>query len=244
MTLDLYYNNFGSIGTSLETLYQSFLVEDMGEKAETEKNPKSPKENGRVHKSFEKNAPNLKLQIKPDATLAHKNLAASPPTSNEKNRRREKSAPPSRFATNSRQQKTPKSPQKTVQQNENTFRSQRPARPVSASPQFRSYAASSRLSPQEIRNKKSHPSSESAENSRIPSHINANDENIHQNSQNSSMQTTPKNKSSSKVYFLVENVENLTYNGESAIDDSDPDASTSPKVNPYSNSFLNFLKTT
>lgn len=47
----------------------------------------------------------------------------------------------------------------------------------------------------------------------------------------------------SKVYFREENVENLTWNGETSFDGDaeDPDASTSPKVNPYSSSFLNFL---
>lgn len=46
-----------------------------------------------------------------------------------------------------------------------------------------------------------------------------------------------------KVYFREENVENLTWHGDGSIvgDGEGPDESTSPKVNPYSSSFLNFL---
>lgn len=44
----------------------------------------------------------------------------------------------------------------------------------------------------------------------------------------------------SKVYFREENVENLTWHGDDGSGEG-PDESTSPKVNPYSSSFLNFL---
>lgn len=79
---------------------------------------------------------------------------------------------------------------------------------------------------------------------------NATDENVlrQQNSRSStpsSTATQTKYKVNSKVYFREENVENLTWNGETSFegDPDDPEESTSPKVNPYSSSFLNFLKT-
>lgn len=74
------------------------------------------------------------------------------------------------------------------------------------------------------------------------------DENVlrQQNSRSSTPSSTTPGKckqASSKVYFREENVENLTWNGDTSFDGDleDPDASTSPKVNPYSSSFLNFL---
>lgn len=123
-----------------------------------------------------------------------------------------------------------------------------------------------KLSPQELRSKKSptphrvdsaidkpkvqstnsldHDSLTSAEGSLQ----NGNDENIlrQQNSRDSTPSSTTPAKckvSNSKVYFREENVENLEWNGETSFDGDcdDPDASTSPKVNPYSSSFLNFL---
>lgn len=45
----------------------------------------------------------------------------------------------------------------------------------------------------------------------------------------------------SKVYFREENVENLTWHGEGSNVADGLDEPTSPKVNPYSSSFLNFL---
>lgn len=281
-SLDLYYNNFANLGRNLERFYQNFLIEDNSttsvDKAGTLRSTNGKQEHGKLEKTSMTKAkqPNLKLHIKKsDAsdpmrksfpTPSHRSSPASTPSAaNFKNPRRDFSAPPARPAS-SRQKAVSNPPQKTTQQNNNASRS---PRPVSASPQFRSYSVPSKVSPQEIRNRKSHPSglerdekhaerfisNRSAQNNRIPdasqniSQINVNDENIlrPQNSRSStpssSMQNTPKHRVNSKVYFREENVENLTWNGESAIDgdSEDPDASTSPKLNPYSSSFLNFL---
>jgi len=84
----------------------------------------------------------------------------------------------------------------------------------------------------------------SSTNSETPSQ---NDENILR--QQNSRSSTPSSAAPSakykanKVYFREENVENLTWNGETSYveDPEDPDSANSPKVNPYSSSFLNFL---
>lgn len=126
-------------------------------------------------------------------------------------------------------------------------------------------------SPQELRSKKSPPVNETKSSPRYENAIertkvqsrnsfeqredpevpiqNGNDENVlrQQNSRSStpSSAAPAKYKVNNKVYFREENVENLTWNGEASFDGDasfdDPDASTSPKVNPYSSSFLNFL---
>jgi hypothetical protein len=70
----------------------------------------------------------------------------------------------------------------------------------------------------------------------------ANDENIILKQQNSNGNNSVKSKNSgtSKVYFKEENVENLSWNGETSFEDPEnPADPTSP--NQYSSSFLNFL---
>jgi len=63
-----------------------------------------------------------------------------------------------------------------------------------------------------------------------------------QNSRSSTPVKKANTNAANKVYFREENVENLTWDtNNSSFDGEDPDASTSPKVNPYSSSFLNFL---
>lgn len=69
-----------------------------------------------------------------------------------------------------------------------------------------------------------------------------NDENLilkQQNANGNSVKST-KNSGTSKVYFKEENVENLSWNGETSFEDPEnPADPTSP--NQYSSSFLNFL---
>jgi len=71
--------------------------------------------------------------------------------------------------------------------------------------------------------------------------LSANDDNLilkQQNSNGSSVKS--KNSGTSKVYFKEENVENLSWNGETSFEDPEnPADPTSP--NQYSSSFLNFL---
>ena len=123
-----------------------------------------------------------------------------------------------------------------------------------------------KISPQELRSKKFSTGSNRSESvprpykphytelvtpqtERSPTQTNGTDENIlrQQNSRSSTPSSSApgpaKYKVNNKVYFREENVENLTWNGETSFDGDaeDPDASTSPKVNPYSSSFLNFL---
>lgn len=268
MTLDLYYSNFSSVGSNLERMYQGFLLE--------ENVTNGPQEKEKIQQSFEKlsvsksKPPNLKLNIrKPDMgktppTPPPFRTGSTPSTPNVRYPKRDFSAPPAR-PPSSRQKNVSKSPQKTPHQNQEARSPKQPTRSVSASPQFRSYSASKKLSPQEIRNKNSHPPNsrrnekpadraipQSAQNVRSPSPVSSkrdskfnktNDENVLR-PQNSPSASAPKPKVSSqtdKVYFREENIENLTWNGESAIDCEDPESSTSPKVNPYSSSFLNFL---
>lgn len=211
-----------------------------------------------------RNAPrNLRVQIKKSESRdSMRSGPASPARVTP--RSPHKPTTPNRFS--------PQSPLKTSPTNRNVNQSPQksspPARTSSQSPR-------KKLSPQELRSKKSPPStngtrvsprSENAgERSRVQSTKsfdqrdpspppelslqNGNDENIlrQQNSRSSTpSNTTPaKYKVNNKVYFREENVENLTWNGETSFDGDasfdDPDASTSPKVNPYSSSFLNFL---
>lgn len=266
MTLDLYYCNFSSVGSGLERFYQGFLIEENNTTAGVKHKSKNwQTENEKLQKNFEKlsvsrsKPPNLKLQIKKSEggeALATTPLIRSDSTPNYKNPKRDFSAPPSR-PVNSRQKNATKSPQKTIQQNLDVRSPKAASRSVSASPQYRSYSVSKKPSPQEIGSKKSHPPNGRGEKpanrainrpvtdirSSSPVKVNkTNDENVlrPQNSPSSSMQTTSKQKVNSKVYFREENIENLTWNGES-VDGEDPEASTSPKVNPYSSSFLSFL---
>lgn len=306
MTLDLYYSNFSSVGSSLERMYQGFLIEENGA---GDRDRNGPPEDEKIPQFFEKlsvsksKPPNLKLQIKKSDSAktlptppfrgstgstpstpnsrnqAKRDFSAPPsrptnsrdfsaPPSRPKNTRdfsapparpsnsrdrhvnsRDFSAPPAR-PSNSRQKNASKSPQKANHQNQNATSPKPASRSVSASPQFRSYSASKKLSPQEIRNQNSHPPTGRGEKpsdrainlsaQNVSSQTFNNDENILR-PQNLPSASAPKQKVSSKVYFREENIENLTWNGESAIDGEDPDPSNSPKVNPYSSSFLNFL---
>lgn len=254
MTLDLYYSNFTNVGDGLEKMYQSILLDDMkvATKPIVAENgvtvvAKAP-ENGKVQASMEK----MSIRRKPDEV---KRSASVPPPRLKLQIRKPE---PIRYAPDSPQRYAPRSPQKISPPNRST--------PLPQSPR-------KKTSPQELRSKKSPPTtngsneasprSESAtERSKIQSTNvdaesvvsdsslqNGNDENIlrQQNSRSSTPSSTAapaKYKvNNSKVYFREENVENLTWNGETSFegDPEDPDASTSPKVNPYSSSFLNFL---
>lgn len=173
------------------------------------------------------------------------------PTSPQKNYRRSPSES-SRYGPASPQKNPPRSPQK------------------SSPPQrFAPESSPKKTSPQELRSKKCSPDSNRPESPPIPDDAierpksqstnapdlpptasesppqNGTDENIlrQQNSRSSTPSSTKHKPANSKVYFREENVENLTWNGETSFDGDveDPDASTSPKVNPYSSSFLNFL---
>lgn len=300
MTLDLYYSNFSSVGSSLERMYQGFLIDENGA-GDKDRNGQS--ENEKLPQSLEKlsvsrsKPPNLKLQIKKSESAktlptppfrsstgstpstpnsrnqAKRDFSAPPPR--QKNSRdfsappprhansRDFSAPPSKHANsrdysappsrpaNSRQKNGPKSPQKTNYQNQNATSPKSASRSVSASPQFRSYSASKKLSPQEIRSKNSHQMNGRVEKPSdrainqpdqiISSQNFNNDENILRPQNLTKQKANDSKENNSKVYFREENIENLTWNGESAIDCEDPESSTSPKVNPYSSSFLNFL---
>jgi hypothetical protein len=237
--------------------------------------PAKSQENGRITPSIErlsiskkteevkKNAPrNLRVQIKKSES---RDSMRSGPASPAKVAPRSPHKPttPNRFS--------PQSPLKTSPTNRNGNQSpQKSSPPVRSNSQ----PSRKKLSPQELRSKKSPPSangtrvsprSENAgerttvqstksldqQDSSPPPEVslqNGNDENIlrQQNSRSSTpSNTTPAKYKVNKVYFREENVENLTWNGETSFDGDasfdDPDASTSPKVNPYTSSFLNFL---
>lgn len=73
-----------------------------------------------------------------------------------------------------------------------------------------------------------------------------NDENIlkQQNTNGNGVKSKGVSGNNSKVYFKEENVENLSWNGETSFEFEDPECAngeTSPRANQYSSSFLNFL---
>lgn len=225
MTLDLYYSNFTNVGHKLERMYQRFLLDDVKNVNSTES------ENEGFTRFTEKSNEDYNNR------KGKKSLTKSGPTTPER-------SIPTKPIRNSQ-----KSPLKTSP----------PQRNVSQSPK--------KLSPQELRSRKSPPAKNGREstsprqekvvetvkvqnnsknsvveqnsptNSEAPSQ---NDENIlrQQNSRSSTPSSTAKSKVINKVYFREENVENLTWNDETT---DDPETSTSPKVNPYTSSFLNFL---
>lgn len=225
-------------------MYQTILVDDIkvATKVQQVENGKPSRslENGKVQASLER----MSITRKSDDA-------------------RKQNAPPRNLRVQIRKldpvRNGPASPQKNL-----------PRSPQKSSPPHRSAPQSpqKKTSPQELRSKKSPPtakgsnvaaqrteSAQQQESSNSPpltpdlSPQNGNnDENIlrQQNSRSSTPSSTApstKYKANNKVYFREENVENLTWNGETSFDGDveDPDASTSPKVNPYSSSFLNFL---
>jgi hypothetical protein len=157
---------------------------------------------------------------------------------------------PRRFASQSPSRYPPQSPKKKLSpqdlRNKKSFSSAYDMTSTKQSPTKASKAPPMRAERPKVQSTKSldlEPTPPTPE----PTNQNGNDDNIlrQQNSRSSTpSSTTPvKLKASNKVYFREENVENLTWNGETSFDgdNDDPDASTSPKVNPYSSSFLNFL---
>lgn len=224
MTLDLYYSNFTNVGDELEKMYETFLVAD---------NIKSRNAADNVQKSLEK----LSIIATPQKNLKTQLRASDQKRNGVVSRQSSKNRPTSTASL-------PRSPQKT------------------ATPQNASQSNRKKISPQELRNKKSqssrcksgvdNPSSikitmkiEAPTTSDLSQQQNGNDENIlrQQNSHNSTPPSA-KCKPPNKVYFREENVENLSWNNDEASRDrdaEDPDQSTSPQVNPYSSSFLNFL---
>lgn len=256
MTLDLYYSNFTNVGDSLEKMYKSFLLDNQKVilKVSTENTAKAKaSENGRVQPtSLEKTSmttklegrrpfttlpQKLKIQIrKPESlrngqTTPTRNPAGSPL----------KTSPPQRNVPSC----VPLSPKKMSPQ-ELRGKKSAPTKNVSNHTASRTEHDIERID-------NSKPQNIYSTNSDLEpsSSTDLTDDNIlrQQNSRSShspsSVAALPtKCKVNNKVYFREENVENLTWNGEpSYIEDpeGDPDASTSPKVNPYSSSFLNFL---
>lgn len=253
MSLDLYYSNFTNVGDALEQMYQTFLVEDI--KFATQSNhidngksttTAKASENGKVQASLErmsiagrsepvKKTPpprNLRVQIKKPEPSRN---GPTPPTTPQKNlpRSPQKSSPPYRNALQSPQKKL--SPQELRIKKSSPNNAQR-------SPE----SNHERPRPQSINGRDRDPQPQQA--TAEPSLANGTDENIlrQQNSRSSTPSSSNPSKCktmNNKVYFREENVENLTWNGETSFDGEadDPDASVSPKVNPYSSSFLNFL---
>lgn len=222
MTLDLYYSNFTNVGDALEKMYETFLVAD---------------------KKFQNAADSVQNSLEKLSIIAtpKKNLKTQLRASDQK-RIGFSSGQSSRNRPTSTAS-LPRSPQKT-DTTQNASQSNR-----------------KKISPQELRNKKSQSSRcrsgvdnpsikitmkiEAPTTSDLSQQQNGNDENILRQ-QNSHNLTPPsaKCKPPNKVYFREENVENLSWNNDEATHDrdaEDPDQSTSPQVNPYSSSFLNFL---
>ena len=264
MTLDLYYSNFTNVGDSLEKMYQTFLLDDL-KMTSTVKNECTIKaqENGKVQASLERMSitkktdegkrsstitnQKLKLQIKPEPL---RNGPSMPTRSGR--------TTPIRSGPSTPIKNPPRSPLKTSPPQRNISSSPKKMSPQELrnkkSPPMRNGSTSAprtenAIERVKVQNVQSTNSSDVEQNSTNSSDApSQNDENIlrQQNSRSSTPSSTAppaKYKVNNKVYFREENVENLTWNGETSYveDPEDPDESISPKVNPYSSSFLNFL---
>lgn len=244
MIVDLYYCNFMNVGHSLERMYQEFLIEDKIETKSSEKivqngnaeDIKRVNEKEKAQKSLER----MTISKKPEPTRTPKTAArnlrveigkhdpirsapASPHKSVPTTPKRSSSVStyPLRSSSVSTNKDYPRSPSKTSPQNRSVPQSPK-------SPQGRSASTPPRkkLSPQELRAKRSSPPSAnhspkaktpvdrpsaSSEESAPVSLTNGNDENIlrQQNARSTTPSTptsTPKLKTNSKVYFREENV--------------------------------------
>lgn len=265
MTLDLYYSNFTNVGDGLEKMYQTFLLDDLKVTSKQSiGNTSKAQENGKVQVSLEK------MTITKKTDEVRRPLTTSPQKLRIQIRKPEplrngsttpvRSAPttPVRSGPTTPIKNPPKSPLKISPPQRNPSMSPKKVSPQELrsrrSPQSKNGSTSSltrhestieRAKVQSIQGANtSDVEQNSSTNSETPSQ---NDENIlrQQNSRSSTPSSTaPSAKYKvNKVYFREENVENLTWNGETSYveDPEDPDAANSPKVNPYSSSFLNFL---
>lgn len=293
MTLDLYYSNYTNVGDTLEKMYRTYLVEDIGAgtiatPVENGRVVKAP-ENGTVQASLErmsitkkfeevrKSKGNLKVQIKkqepfrtgpmsPQKSYRDLSLPRTPQKAPTNNRFYSPSPSPlNRNPQSPSGRYVPKSPS-------SKFTPQYSSSPTRNFPQrSASQPPRKKLSPQELRSKNAPQSSNNGSNIKpsrsasairspkadsfdhepIPqsSHQNGSDDyvlrqlNSRMDSPSSSALPAKYKINNSKVYFREENVENLTWHGDGSFagDADGPDESTSPKVNPYSSSFLNFL---
>ncbi|CAO1304896.1 unnamed protein product [Diamesa tonsa] len=237
MALDLYYSNFTNVGSALEEMYQTFLVD---EKKTEEPATKSDKgHQGKTHKNNENE--DRKLQSSPERTTnsnkkEEKPASTAKPSVIEPKQNESKSTPTS---STSPSVEATKPNTESVSENE-----QSPAKTKTECLPVVSKSASDKVNNENgIVNGKSKlkstkslelPSTEST-----TSNGNNEDTNILKQQNSQITQVTPvKHIIGPKAYFREENVENLTWDSQVSVEEENE---LSPKVNPYSKSFLSFL---
>lgn len=258
MILDLYYSNFNhtNLENCIEKLYNKYLDDSHSEKVQRKKDteesrvPVKKQENGKVHATTSRKAP-VKIERRSESVSYSRSVppksptkASSPSGKSEPHYyyRSQSSQPPQRTP-----QKNSSQPYKKISPKELQNRVRTSPQPASSKSPKALFKVEKELDKLNIEAAKSPPQQQQ----QSPKHVQANgDENIlrqQNSSENSSPINTLKpkppptnNNSNSKVYFREENSENLSWNGETSFED-DPDAVESPRVNQYSNSFLNFL---
>lgn len=253
MTLDLYYSNFTNVGDALTQMYQTFLSDDSIKKPSKTENGAIVNLENEVQKHYsppdrlslppncKSEGPQIRIVYKAPIRSASVKLSNGNPESNHR-------------ASQKSQQKSPRtppeSPTKTSPQEiKNSPRDLRAKKSVSPRNEINdtniNAASSARreILPDTTRGEQTLALTTNSSNPNIPS--SGEDVNIlkQQNSRSSSLSASTKTRlsSTSKVYFREENVENLSWDNSSTSFDENPDDLTSPKENPYSSSFLNFL---
>lgn len=265
MTIDLYYSNFNdsNLEKSIEKIYEPYLLEcanknisrDIKKSEESEKviklnsrvlqqpttSQKSTVSNERRYErqpSVPKSVPVklLRPPLRKSEPIYHSNSYNSnihQPT------QRSHSVPQTLQQHKSSQKKiSPKELRTRTNSNNNNKTSPRNDKVSSISPRALNKVESA-IDKLQI---KSSNDIKQMSNTSEPVPQSENDENLilkQQNSIGNSVKST-KNSGTSKVYFKEENVENLSWNGETSFEDPEnPADPTSP--NQYSSSFLNFL---
>lgn len=256
MILDLYYSNFNhtTLENCIEKLYNKYLNDSHSEKVQRKKEAATERErvtvkkqeNGRIHATTSRKAP-VKIERRSESVSYSRSVPPKSPTKKSSSPTR-KSEPHYYYRSQSSQP-----PQRTPQKN--TSQPQRKISPKELQNRARTspHQPASSMSPKalfKVEKELDKLNIEAAQH-QSPKHVQANgDENIlrqQNSSENSSPINTLKpkppatNNSNSKVYFREENSENLSWNGENSFEDDPDGVAESPRVNQYSNSFLNFL---
>lgn len=257
MTLDLCYSNFTTLGDALEKMYQGFLLDEKPRKPIVDSNKT---ERIKARESLEKltitKSPPRRQVVQSPLPVKHPHSplprVTPPPPSPQRNaiplRNAPKISPPNRTMQNGNgvRKSSPQdlrnrnSPTKPQQRYETSSPSRKPQRThFERSPRRGEPSSSTTMPP--MKNRRSFPPPRTQTNSTNNENI-LRQQNPHSpDPQPQSEPTTPvKYKTNNnKAYYREENLENFSWASDGEYDDLDN--STSPKVNPYTTSFLNFL---
>ncbi|KAG5678145.1 hypothetical protein PVAND_007840 [Polypedilum vanderplanki] len=273
MTLDLYYANFNEsqIENQLDKIYKSYLLENSNEAKTTttstvtnSTNKKSPPPPLRTSSQTSRNEAKVVVRTQSSSKL-HQSYA--PPLSRSLSsgrsaydKKSEKNIPKSPLKTNP----TPLSRPIQGRRSEPIARSVTPTSNNCQQQQQKfTSPTQKKISPRELKirqSSKTSPKPENQSSSYSPKSLfkrqqhetpstttvqaSINDENVLKQQNSNNGNTKSSRGTNSKVYFKEENVENLSWNGETSFEFDDPELATgdvSPKPNQYSSSFLNFL---